>query len=125
MGSLFSFKLSPYGWYFLQHFGKAPFESFCRKFPTIYFGQENANHIDKGLQRCTSLAVFFVVIVGRRKEGIDVINDLITEDEDLLISCADDHVATLSQRTDRLLVEFAERCQSSNLTARVTTIKFL
>jgi hypothetical protein len=82
IGSLFSFKFSPHGWHFSQHLGEAPFEGFRRRFPAIYFGQDHANHIDKGLQGCTSLAGFLVAIVGWWKEAVDVINDLITEDED-------------------------------------------
>jgi len=87
---LFSFKFNPDGWYVFQHLGEAPFESFYRNFPAIraiyFFAQDRANDIDKGLQDRTSVAGFLVVIAGRWKAAMDVINDLITENEGLLVS---------------------------------------
>jgi len=86
---LFCLNVCSYSWQVFEHLGEAGFNSFYHKLPTIsaiYFTQQYTNDVDKGLQAYASLAGFLVTIIGGRKEAIDMINDLITQNEGLFIS---------------------------------------
>jgi len=86
---LFCLNVCSYSWQVFEHLGEAGFNSFYHKLPTIsaiYFTQQYTNDVDKGLQGYASLAGFLVTIIGGRKEAIDMINDLITQNEGLFVS---------------------------------------
>jgi len=93
---MFCIQFSPQDWRIFQHAGEAAFDGFDREFPTIsaiHFAEDDTNDIDKGLQGCTSLVGFLMVIAGWWKKAIDMRNDLITENKEPFISCTDGHPA--------------------------------
>jgi hypothetical protein len=85
----FAMNFGPYVRHVLQHLDKTTFETIFRNFPatrTFYFDQDHGNDVNKGLQGCTSLLGFLVVIAGCWKEVIDAINNVIAENENLFVS---------------------------------------
>jgi hypothetical protein len=85
----FAMNFGPYVRHVLQHSDKTTFETIFRNFPAtraFYFDQDHGNDVNKGLQGCTSLLGFLVVIAGCWKEVIDAINNVIAENENLFVS---------------------------------------
>jgi hypothetical protein len=93
---LLLFSFGPYGWQIRQHLSDAALDGFYRKFPAvgaIYLAHDYTDDVDKGLQSSTSLVSFLVMIIGWRKEAVDMINDLVTQNEGLFFRCAGCHAA--------------------------------
>src|SRR6266436_7873422 len=104
---MFCIQFSPQDWRIFQHAGEAAFDGFDREFPAIsaiYFAEDDTNDIDKGLQGCTSLVGFIMVIVGWWKKAIDMRNDLITKNKEPFISCTDGHAAPLTALLHRAAI---------------------